>query len=293
MMSDRIIRVPEELTMTPYNQVMLKMNGLSVIESCLHTEGRSGSMFLDDHLLLFVLRGVYTVKYGREEHTVRKNQMVLLKKSIVVEYRKYGEPEDNHQLDYMMFFLKDELLKEFIQMANVRLDQVIDAAPVSVKNVTERLLKYIESLTPYFAEPDKIDGGLIRLKLLELLFDLSSADTDVMQQLLQLRQPARQNISAVMEENIMNPVSLTDLAYLTGRSLSSFKRDFQAIYNLPPSQWIREKRLEKAKELLSSTSMTVTDICYTTGFENIAHFSRLFKEYFGYSPSAARQQTLS
>ena len=292
-MSDRIIRVPEELTMTPYNQVMLKMNGLSVLESCLHTEGRSGSMFLDDHLLLFVLRGVYTVKYGREEHTVRKNQMVLLKKFIVVEYRKYGEPEDNHQLDYMMFFLKDELLKEFIKMANVRLDQVVGAAPVSVKNVKERLLKYIESLKPYFAEPDKIDGGLIRLKLLELLFDLSSADTDVMQQLLQLRQPARQNISAVMEENIMNPVSLTDLAYLTGRSLSSFKRDFQAIYNLPPSQWIREKRLEKAKELLSSTSMTVTDICYTTGFENIAHFSRLFKEYFGYSPSAARQQTLS
>jgi AraC-like DNA-binding protein len=293
MGQNKIIRVPQGLTVAPYNQTMLKMNGLSVIESCLFTEGRFGSMFLDDHVLLFVLHGVYTVKYGQEEYTVRKNQMVFLKRSIVVEYRKYGEPDDNHQLEYMMFFLKDELLKDFVKMTNVRIDQVVGTVPVAVKNVTERLLKYVESVKPYFSEPDKIDAGLVRLKLLELLFDISSADINVMQQLLQLRQPARLNISTVVEENILNPVSLGDLAYLSGRSLSSFKRDFQAIYNLPPSQWIREKRLEKAKELLSTTAMSVTDVCYTTGFENIAHFSRLFKEYFGYSPSSLRQQTLT
>ena len=292
MGQNKIVKVPYGLTVAPYNQVMLKMNGLSVIESCTFTEGRSGSMFLDDHILLFVLHGVYTVKYGQEEHTVRKGQMVLLKKSIVVEYRKYGEPGDNLQLDYMMFFLKDELLKEFVKMANVQLDQVVGTVPVSVKDVTERLMKYVESLKPYFNEPDKIDAGLVKIKLLELLFDLSSADTHVMQQLLQLRQPARSNISTVVEENILNPVSLSDLAYLSGRSLSSFKRDFQAIYNQSPSQWIREKRLEKAKELLSTTTMSVTDICYTAGFENIAHFSRLFKEHFGFSPSSIRQQNL-
>src|SRR5258706_4461284 len=109
MEQNKIIRVPQGLTVAPYNQIMLKMNGLSVIESWLVTDGRSGSMFLDDHVLLFVLHGVYRVKYGQEEHTVRKNQMVVLKKSIVVEYQKYGEPGDNHQLEYMMFFLKDEL----------------------------------------------------------------------------------------------------------------------------------------------------------------------------------------
>lgn len=289
MRINKIIRVPEGLTMPPYNQVMLKMNGLSVIESCVFTEGLTGSMFLDDHVLLFVLRGVYMVKYGQEEHTVRKNQMVLLKKSIVVEYRKYGEAGDNHQLEYMVFFLKDELLKDFIKMANVPIGRVIGTVPISVKDVTERLMKYVESVKPYFSEPEKIDAGLLRLKLLELLFDLSSADSNVMQQLLQLRQPARLDISTVVEENILNPVSLPDLAYLSGRSLSSFKRDFQAIYNIAPSQWIREKKLEKAKELLTTTAMSVTDVCYTTGFESVAHFSRLFKDHFGYSPSSLRR----
>jgi len=61
---------------------------------------------------------------------------------------------------------------------------------------------------------------------------------------------------------------------------------------MPPSQWIRKKRLEKAQELLTSTTMTVTDICYTLGFENIAHFSRLFKSQFGYPPSEFRMTIL-
>lgn len=290
METNKIVKVPHGLTVAPFNQVMLKMNGLSIIESCTYTDGLSGSMFLEDHVLIFVLHGVYTVRYGQEEYTVRKNQMVLLKRSIVVEYRKYGEPEDDRQLEYMMFFLKDELLKDFVRMANISVEQVVGDAPVAVRNVTETLIKYVESLKPYFSEPDKINESLLRLKMLELLFDLSSADAHVMQQLLHLRQPARTNIASVMEENLLNPVSLSDLAYLSGRSLSSFKRDFQAIYNIPPSQWIREKRLEKARSLLSNTTMSVTDVCYTTGFESAAHFSRLFKEYFGCSPSSLRQQ---
>jgi transcriptional regulator GlxA family with amidase domain len=95
----------------------------------------------------------------------------------------------------------------------------------------------------------------------------------------------RPDITTTVEGNILNNISLQELAHLSGRSLSSFKRDFHAIYNMPPSQWIRERRLEKARELVMRTSMSVTDICYTLGFENIAHFSRLFKTYFGVAPT--------
>lgn len=289
-MDPRIIRVPQGLTVAPYYQSILKFNDLSVIESCIHTEARSGSMFLEDHLLLFVLEGTYTVRYGKEEYTVAKNQMVLLKKALVVEYCKTGEPGKDNLLEYMMFFLKEDLLKEFIRMAALKstaIDELV-SVPVSVKDVDERLLKYVASLKPYFDEPDKIEENLVRIKLLELLFDLTNADKNVLVQLLQLNQVVRKNITITVEENLLNPVSLNELAYLSGRSLSSFKRDFQAIYNMPPSQWIREQRLEKAKGLLTNTAMSVTDVCYTTGFENIAHFSRLFKSHFGYTPSSQK-----
>lgn len=132
--------------------------------------------------------------------------------------------------------------------------------------------------------------GLIRLKLQELLHCLpgSRADQPLLEQVLDLRQSYRCDITSIVEENITNTLSLGQLATLSGRSLSSFRRDFLAIYNMPPSKWIRLRRLDKSLELLASTRMTVTDICYTLGFENIAHFSRLFKSRFGLSPSACR-----
>jgi transcriptional regulator GlxA family with amidase domain len=108
-----------------------------------------------------------------------------------------------------------------------------------------------------------------------------------------LRDNFHASISATVEQNILKSISLYQLAVLSGRSLSSFRRDFLAIYNMPPSQWIRQKRLEKAKELLTSTSLSVTDICYDTGFENIAHFSKIFKSQFGYCPTDFRQQRVA
>jgi transcriptional regulator GlxA family with amidase domain len=109
---------------------------------------------------------------------------------------------------------------------------------------------------------------------------------------MDLRPHFHADISATVENNLMNSMSLTQLAVLSGRSLSSFKRDFLAIYNMPPSAWFRQRRLEKARELLLNTTMTVTDVCYTLGFENLAHFSRLFKSNFGYSPSKSKHATL-
>lgn len=288
-MNKKVLKAPQGLILEPHNLRMLKMDGFSVIESCIFTKDEKGSMFLEDHLLLFVLSGTYTVYHGNESYTVHKNEMVLLQKSIVIQYQKSGEPDSEDKLDYMLFFLKEELLKEFIKMSNIKFVQPKVPVPISVKPVSECMIKYLESLKPYFRRLDKVEDNLIKIKLLELLFDLAYEDDNIMDQLMQLKQQVHSDITKVVEENVMNPVSINDLAYLSGRSLSSFKRDFQAIYNIPPSKWIKERRLQKAKELLTNTSMSVTDICFTIGFENTTHFSRIFKENFGYSPSSYKQ----
>ncbi|WP_307605926.1 AraC family transcriptional regulator [Paenibacillus sp. V4I9] len=277
------------MTTAPYNQSILKMNGLSVIESCTHTQNNAGTMFLEDHLFLFVLKGKYTVRYGNQSYTVKKNEMVLLQRSITVEYEKSGEKEEEYLLDYMMFFLKDDLLNEFVKMADLKPSYPEALVPVSVKSVNDRLISYIESLKPYFNQPEEVRNGLIKIKLLELLFDVADTDGNFLIQFLQLKRKERKSITEVIEENIFNPLSLNDLAYLSGRSLSTFKREFKEIYNTSPLHYIRNRRLEKAKELLTHTSLSVTDVCFSTGFENIAHFSKVFKERFGISPSLLKK----
>ncbi|MBD0380936.1 helix-turn-helix transcriptional regulator [Paenibacillus sp. WST5] len=284
-----IVKAPQDLSEPPYNQGILKLKGLSVIESCTHTQSTKGTMFLEDHLLLFVLEGMYTVRFGNQEYTVHKNEMILLQKSIVVEYEKSGDPDSTYLLDYMMFFLKEDVLGEFIKLVEFKSSYPALLVPVCVHSVNDRLVSYLESLKPYFKESDKINDGLVKLKLLELLFDVVDADNRFMFQFLQLKHKTRKGIAEVIEENFMNPVSISDLAFLSGRSLSSFKREFQAMYNTSPLQWLRNRRLDKAEELLTHSNLSVTDICFTIGFENVAHFSKVFKKRFGYPPSALKR----
>jgi AraC-like DNA-binding protein len=286
-----VIRKAVKMPQSQSSVDMLKMKGLSVMGACAYSEIKTGRIYLQDHVLLVVLEGVYIVKYGEQEYKVRKNEMVLLHKGIVIDYEKYGEEDSSHILDYMMFFLKDELLHEFMKISSLPASEPVSPAPTAVHSVNERLLSYVASLKPYFAEPDAIQEELVKLKMLELLFDILDADKGLLNQMLQLRQQRPTSIVEVMEKNLLNPVSLQDLAYLSGRSLSTFKREFRKIYNEPAFQWIRNRRLEKAKELLTHSGISITDVCYATGFENVSHFSKVWKKKYGVPPSAMRNRS--
>ncbi len=286
------IKVPDELTCAPYYHRELQFNGVNLVESCTHTSRAIGTMYMEEHMLLVVLEGTNRITHGKTTYVINKNEMIVLKKATQVTYDKSGDPACDNVYDSMLFFLKDEFLLEFMKMARVESINCAETAVVSVKPVKERLLKFFESLKPYFNEPENIDGGLMRLKMLELLYDVASTDKNLFQQILQLKKPVHTDITAVVEENYANPVTLADLAYLSGRSLSSFKRDFQSIYHIPPAQWIRQKRLAKAKELLQ-TNLPVKDVCYSLGFESVAHFSRLYKEHFGNTPSSTKNARLA
>jgi AraC-like DNA-binding protein len=174
-------------------------------------------------------------------------------------------------------------------MATLPVFQDVDKDPIEISSVNVILEKHIDSLHLYMGEIQTVEENLVKIKLLELLFCLSRYYSKTMILLLDIKENYRIDVTNAVEENMLRSLSLSQLAALSGRSLSSFRRDFLATYKMPPSQWIRLKRLEKAKELLKSTNMTITDICYTIGFENIAHFSRLFKSQFSHSPSAYRQ----
>ena len=292
MRSGKIIKAPQELERAPDKQGSLKQNGLSVIKFCLHTQGTTGSYFLKDHMLLFVKSGVYTVQFKNQEYTVRSNEMVFLHKSIRIDYIKSGEPGSEFMLDYMMFFLNEKMLEEFVQFSGFKPGYTVTGiTPVSIMQVNELTRSYIASLKPYFENPDEVKDGLIRLKFMELLFHLAHTNDHFLYQLLQPNTERNSNLEKLMEENITNPISISDLAYLSGRSLSSFKRDFQTVYHTSPLKWIRNQRLDKAKKLLAETSLSVTDVCFSTGFENVAHFSKVFKLQVGLPPSEFRLQS--
>ena len=68
-------------------------------------------------------------------------------------------------------------------------------------------------------------------------------------------------------------------------SKSQLYRKFSALTNIRAVKYIRTLRMKKAKELLQTTSMNITEVGYEVGMKSVSVFSKLFKEEFGYSPS--------
>ena len=280
----KITKFPSALISGDCTTSSLVLDGGSIIDQCIVTAGERGTFFLEQHLLYVVLGGSVKLTCGRQSWTVSKNEMILLRRAQSVSYEKQGS-EETGLFESQLFAINDELLKDFLTSQQVQIPQMTEELGAQVSPMSERLVAYCWSLSPYFNNPSQVNPGLLRLKVMELLYNVMDCSKNIFRQMLQLRQPVKTDIHRVVEENYTSPISLDELAYLSGRSLSSFKREFQDIYGESPARWIREKRLSKAQEMLRSSSLSVADVAYSLGFENPTHFSRIFKQQYGYAPS--------
>jgi AraC-like DNA-binding protein len=95
-----------------------------------------------------------------------------------------------------------------------------------------------------------------------------------------------------MQESIENPVEIDKLLEEIPMSYSKFRQAFKKTTGLSPNQYYLNIRLNKAKELLNSTSLSINEIAYHTGFESIFYFSKLFKKKNGVSPRDYRNATV-
>jgi AraC-like DNA-binding protein len=88
-----------------------------------------------------------------------------------------------------------------------------------------------------------------------------------------------------MNRNFRFNVSLERFAFMTGRSLSSFKRDFAKIFKTNPGNWLKKKRLDEAYFQINKQHQKPSDVYLEVGFEDLSHFSYSFKKEFGLAPS--------
>ena len=91
----------------------------------------------------------------------------------------------------------------------------------------------------------------------------------------------RAYIDALFERDI----TLPDIAKVAGLSRTHFLRSFSRCFGQTPYQALRQRRLERAGELLKSRSTSVTDVALAVGYNNFSAFARAFRAYYGVSPS--------
>ena len=90
-------------------------------------------------------------------------------------------------------------------------------------------------------------------------------------------------------KNYHTNISQKDLANLVGMSESAFSHFFKKHTNLSFTDFLINVRLGKASKLLLETNYNISEVCYQTGFRNIANFNRQFKRRYGSTPSQYRK----
>jgi len=152
----------------------------------------------------------------------------------------------------------------------------------------------MNNLYIYFEDPDAFDEelGILKLKELMLILLKSESHQNIRQLLSEIFSSINIELKNAVENNLYNNLSIEQLAYICNMSLSTFKREFKKTFSDTPAHYIKIRRLQTAKNLLLTTTDSISEIAYSIGFEDISTFSAIFKEKFNLSPSKFRMNQI-
>lgn len=177
--------------------------------------------------------------------------------------------------------LSIEKLREFYANLNVK-PKISVTQKIRSFDKHPLLESCLASLIPYFDVQEKFPENIASLKITEAISILRTIDKDIDNSLANFEEPYKTDLSSFMEKNFMFNMPLEKFSYLTGRSLTTFKRDFHKIYNTTPQRWLTQKRLELAHYQLTEKNKKPVEVYLEIGFENLSHFSYAFKKQFIY-----------
>ena len=248
-------------------------------------------IFSRNDYLVYVLSGKKTYKTVNGEWTVGPGQILYVKKGAEIIHQYFDD-------EYCMlgFFLSDELIRETMEEMKGKVPLALKQDPVAFTATMVEPSGYLEgyfhSMLHYFRGIDRPPDPILVLKLKELLINLISTDPLLATYFNSLTESDRPSLRQIMENNYCFKLRLEDYAELCHRSLSSFKREFQQLYKEPPGKWIMRRRVERAANILVNSRQSVSEIAFETGFEDLSHFSRVFKQITGKNPTEFKKSAV-
>jgi AraC-like DNA-binding protein len=95
-------------------------------------------------------------------------------------------------------------------------------------------------------------------------------------------------VRELIDRHYARQLTVEQLARRAGLSSFHFIRAFRSAFGATPHQYLRTKRIERARELLVTTPMPITEICVQVGFQSLGSFSSIFRRLTGETPAAYR-----
>ena len=243
---------------------------------------------------LYIMKGAYESVSEIEKVKVEAEESLLMKCGNYTSRMLPAKSSDTYQA-LAIHFYPEVLLKIYENKLPDFLKETKNSDTHMTKLNSDVLIhKYIEGILFYFNNPNLVNEEILILKLKEIILLLNQTQNApaIRQVLSNLFNPNTYSLREIIEAHYYSNTTLDELAQLNNQSLSTFKREFKKLYKVSPASYLRDKKLEKSIELLTSTDLRATDIAYECGFANVSHFSKTFKQKHGMAPSAYKMTHL-
>ena len=256
----------------------------NLLYSCVDQKQRGNEQFVPEHALGYIISGETHLLTNECTKVFKAGSIGLIRRNQLIKSLKVPPP--GGEFRSVNIFIDQPFLRRY--SAENKLPSVGKYTGDYIRMLPpDPFIKgYFDSLMPYFTQnavlPNAQMADLKTKEAVELILRLS---LDLKDFLFDFSEPYKIDLEAYMNEHYMFNVPTARFAQLTGRSLASFKRDFQKVFDASPGQWLQQKRLSEAYYLIRQKGRKPSDVYLDVGFENLSHFSYSFKKTYGVAPS--------
>lgn len=242
-----------------------------------HDKQYKTEVLFDHHMLIWFLSGETRIIQADATYSFTAGDIFLIPRNVLTTV--IMGPQQS-----VVMHLTTERLQAYY--AGIQLPP-LQASPTRILTFTTHplLQSCLASLLPYFDIQDNFPTDIASLKITEAITILRNVAPGIDNILANFEVPGKLDLIGFMEKHYMFNMQLEKFGYLTGRSLSTFHRDFRKKFNTSPQKWLTKKRLELAHYHISEKHKKPSEVYLEVGFEDLSHFSFAFKKQYGYSPN--------
>ena len=255
----------------------------AIAYSCYVTRSREGEQFIPEFVFTYQAAGTMTMNDGNKEYFFAPGSFRFSRRNSLIKFNKM--PPEGGEFKSLSVHFDQPFLRSFSIEAGYGSGQHVNGDAVMELGPNPLYKNYFDSLMPYMQLNGIEDEALLALKLREAVMLLLKVNPELKDMLFDFSEPGKIDLEAFMNKNFHFNVDLNRFAYLTGRSLATFKRDFEKLFHNTPSRWLQQRRLQEAHYLIKEKGKTASDIYLDLGFEDLSHFSFAFKKQYGMAPS--------
>lgn len=241
-----------------------------------------GEQFISEHGLCQIISGKLQVVDAGRAKVFGPGDLLFYRKNFLAKFIKQNDGLFPFRSITVVF--DRNALAQFSRQYNQGFEEPFpDRDAVLQLNSSLLLENYFQTLLPYF--DTSLPDHLVNIKqqeALKLLLLINPAFKNI---LFDLDQPGKTDLEAFMQQHFSFNVEMKQFAYLSGRSLATFKRDFEKIFHTTPNRWLQERRLQQAHFLIREMKKRPSEVYHLVGFDTLAQFSQAFKECYGVNPS--------